>query len=50
MKMGHETSIIVPNDYPDFLKSLKGNEEIFRFDEHNQNKHCDRNKVCLYNI
>jgi hypothetical protein len=35
------------NDYPFFLKSLKGNEEIFRFDKFKQDK-CTRNKICLY--
>ena len=37
------------NDYPHFLKSLKGNEEIFRFADFNKGEHCDKNKACLYN-
>ena len=31
MKMGHETSIIVPNDYPDFLKWMKNDELVINF-------------------
>ena len=29
--MGHETSIIVPNDYPDFLKWMKNDELVINF-------------------
>jgi hypothetical protein len=36
------------SDYPDFYKSLKGNEEIFDFDKYNINKTCDDDKICLY--
>ena len=31
MKMGHDVSIIVPNDYPDFLKWMKSDELIINF-------------------
>ena len=31
IKQGHNTSIIVPNDYPDFLKWMKNDELIINF-------------------
>ena len=31
IKMGHDVSIIVPNDYPDFLKWMKSDELIINF-------------------
>ncbi|MCT4622308.1 MAG: bifunctional oligoribonuclease/PAP phosphatase NrnA [Schleiferiaceae bacterium] len=32
-KEGHETNVIVPNDYPHFLKWLPGSDEVVVFDE-----------------
>jgi len=34
-KQGHDVTVISPNDYPDFLKWMKGNEEVVVF-EHKQ--------------
>ena len=31
IKMGHDVSVIVPNDYPDFLKWMKSDELIINF-------------------
>lgn len=31
IKMGHDVSVIVPNDYPDFLKWMKNDELIINF-------------------
>ena len=31
IKKGHEVSIIVPNDYPDFLKWMKNDDLIINF-------------------
>ena len=31
IKMGHDVSVIVPNDYPDFLKWMKNNELIINY-------------------
>lgn len=30
--LGHTTSVIAPNEYPDFLKWMPGNEHILKFD------------------
>ncbi len=32
---GHEVKVITPTDYPDFLRWMKGNEEVFIFSEEN---------------
>jgi phosphoesterase RecJ-like protein len=34
-KKGHDCSVVVPNDYPDFLHWLPGSETTFRFDWQN---------------
>ena len=31
---GKKTRIVVPNDYPDFLKWIKGSEEVLNYEEH----------------
>ena len=31
-KQGHEVTVISPNDYPDFLKWMKGNDNVLVFD------------------
>ena len=31
IKMGHDVSVIVPNDYPDFLKWMKNDELIINY-------------------
>lgn len=33
-KKGHEVKVISPTDYPDFLKWMKGNDEVMIFTEH----------------
>ncbi len=35
-KKGHNVQVMMPNDYPDFLKWLKGSEDILLFDRDNQ--------------
>ena len=30
-KLGHNTNVIVPNDYPEFLKWMKNNDSIINF-------------------
>ncbi|MGK0446677.1 MAG: phosphoesterase RecJ-like protein [Polaribacter sp.] len=35
VKKGHDCSVVVPNDYPDFLHWLPGSETTFRFDWQN---------------
>jgi phosphoesterase RecJ-like protein len=34
-KMGHNTSVISPNDYPEFLKWLPGSDKVLKFDSQN---------------
>ena len=33
IKMGHDVSVVVPNDYPDFLKWMKSDDKIINFSE-----------------
>lgn len=35
-KLGHDTSVVMPNDFPDFLRWLPGTSEIFNFEKQNQ--------------
>ncbi len=35
---GHKVQVISPSDYPDFLKWMKGNEQVFVYDEANEAK------------
>src|SRR5690606_3175727 len=37
-KKGHEVKVISPTDYPDFLKWMKGNDEVMIFTEHPEEK------------
>ena len=33
IKMGHDVTVVVPNDYPDFLKWMKSDDKIINFSE-----------------
>ena len=33
IKLGHEVSVVVPNDYPDYLKWMKSDDKILNFSE-----------------
>lgn len=33
---GHEVSVVMPNDYPDFLKWLPGSDEVFQFEKQHE--------------
>ena len=33
IKMGHDVKVVVPNDYPDFLKWMKSDDKIINFSE-----------------
>lgn len=35
-KLGHEVKVITPTDYPDFLKWMKGDDEVIIFNEGNE--------------
>ncbi|MCC5919322.1 MAG: bifunctional oligoribonuclease/PAP phosphatase NrnA [Cyclobacteriaceae bacterium] len=35
-KLGHQVSVITPTDYPDFLKWMKGEDEIIVYNEKNE--------------
>lgn len=35
-KMKHEVAVITPTDYPDFLKWMKGNDEVVIYDQHSK--------------
>ncbi len=37
-KKGHKTQVLMPNEFPDFLKWLDGTDDIFLFDK--QNRQC----------
>lgn len=37
-KKGHKVTVITPTDYPDFLKWMKGNEEVIVFNANNEAK------------
>ncbi|PQJ19663.1 bifunctional oligoribonuclease/PAP phosphatase NrnA [Tenacibaculum sp. SG-28] len=37
---GHQTQVLMPNEYPDFLHWIPGSETVYRFDR--QNKQCLR--------
>lgn len=34
-KKGHETQVLMPNEYPDFLHWLPGSESVYRYDRQN---------------
>ena len=36
-KLGHNVRVMVPNDYPKFLKWMPGNEDILKFETHSDN-------------
>ena len=36
-KIGHKSHIISPNNYPDFLKWMPGQEEIIKFSDEKKN-------------
>ena len=36
-KLGHNVRVMVPNDYPKFLKWMPGNDKILRFESHADN-------------
>ena len=36
IKLGHEVSIVVPNDYPNYLKWMKSDDKILNFSESNE--------------
>ena len=36
IKQRHKVHVIVPNDYPDFLSWMKGNNKIIVFNQHNK--------------
>ena len=42
IKMGHDVSVIVPNDYPDFLKWMKNDELIINY---SNSKNESQNKI-----
>ena len=33
IKLGHEVSVVVPNDYPDYLKWMKSDKKIINFSD-----------------
>ena len=37
-KKGHDVTVITPTDYPDFLKWMKGDEDVLVFNEKNEEK------------
>ena len=34
-KKGHEIQVLIPNEFPDFLRWLPGSEKVYRFDKQN---------------
>jgi bifunctional oligoribonuclease and PAP phosphatase NrnA len=44
---GHDCTVITPNDYPDFLKWLPGNDKLINFEQHRQQSQEKLNKAEL---
>ncbi len=49
LKKGHQPTVVVPNEYPQFLHWLPGSENVYRFDKQNkQSKRAINNSELIF--